>query len=478
MTATVLVTGGTGVVGRPLVRGLVEAGEHVTILCRGKSFSELAEQKVIDQLQGDVSLPKLGLSNHDYLRLTRSVKKIFHLAARTDFKGSSVSDYEAVNIGGVANIHRLAVQSGAHLHHVSTAFVCGNRPGIFYEHELECGSGFHNGYEKSKFLAEQYLRQEALKHATALTVYRPAIILERRPTETSVTSFGPFVFIDAVFRMLLSPAIQEQQGAAIRIAGKRDCHLPFIFDDDVARALLQISVTPKIKGKTFHLVCRHAFANSLLEDIFNKAFGRRVATLVEPQQFQNIPQSRVERIIAKKTAMYAPYLDLTVNFDRQQLDRIMGKEFCHFIDAEELLHAFGIFLARKQKAGRQPLAESDSDQIDSYFRDFLPTIIGQQLIANLISLSCTFWIEVDNCHCRSLNIRQGRLESIGSGKDGNFGYIIRPETFLQVVSGQLAPQQCFFNGDISIEGSTMEALKTAAALEEFFRYRPYRAASQ
>jgi len=40
----------------------------------------------------------------------------------------------------------------------------------------------------------------------------------------------------------------------------------------------------------------------------------------------------------------------------------------------------------------------------------------------------------------------------------------------------LPPQQGFFQGDIRLEGNTIEALRTATALEEFFHIYPFTAA--
>ncbi len=475
MAATILVTGGTGVVGRPLVRGLAATGKRVIVLSRQLLACEKATApEGVEYLQGDVSLPLLGLKESQYQGLCQSLQMVFHLAARTDFKGSDVADYESVNINGVKNVHALAQKAGAHLHHVSTAFVCGSHPGIFNEDDLDCGQQFRNGYEESKFRGECYLQERISAGYTAVTIYRPSIILERRPSPDSVNSFGPFIFMDAVFRLLLTAKMQDDKGAAIRINGQRSCHLPFIFDNDVVAALLQISQAPKIAGKTFHIVCHTPCANGLLEDVFNQAFGRKVAEFVGQEPFDAIPPSQPERILAKKTAMYAPYLDLTMLFDRRHLDGVMGEDFCRAVAAEELLHAFSLFLAckREDKVGRHIVGQERRD-IDGYFEQFLPGIIGQQLIANLASLSCTFWLEVEGSPRRSLLIEKGCLAGIGGDGVGTFGYRVRPEVFLQVVSGRLSPQRGFFEGDIAMEGNTMEALRTATALEEFFLRRPY-----
>jgi nucleoside-diphosphate-sugar epimerase len=476
-TGHILVTGGTGIVGRPLVTALVAAGHRVTVLSRKTPKKGEAASPALTHVAGDVSLPRLGLDADTYQHLCDSVETIFHLAARTDFKGASVAEYAAVNVNGVQNIHALAGAAGAHLHHVSTAFVCGDHPGTFHEDDLDCGQGFRNGYEESKFQGELYLRARMAGPETAppITIHRPGIILERHPSQTSINTFGPFIFLDGVFRILLAARRKAQGDSTIRLRGDARCSLPFIFDDDVVGALLRIASSPDINGRTFHLVSSQPCPNSMLEEVFNAAFGRRAAQLVDGSSFTTNPPSPAERIMARKTAIYDPYLDLTVQFDRARLEGIMGGAWRPAISEEELLAAFTLFLASKSEEdiSRVLVSSARRRAIEDYFTGFLTTFFNRQLIAGLASLSCRFWLEIPGCAHHTLEISQGQLVSITPGHQGAFGYRVNPATFLRVIKGKLSPQQGFFQGDISMEGNAMEALRTATALEEFFQTWPY-----
>lgn len=473
----ILVTGGTGIVGRPLVAALRAAGNQVIILSRKAPKKQGPVNHAFTHLTGDVSLPRLGLDADTYQNLCDSVESIFHLAARTDFKGASVAEYEAVNINGVKNIYALAEEAGAHLHHISTAFVCGDHSDVFSEDDLDCGQGFRNGYEESKFLGEQYLRARMAQQKTppAVTIYRPGIILERQPSQESINTFGPFIFLDGVFRILLAARRKNQGETTIRIRGNAGCSLPFIFDDDVVEAILRIASSPGIHDRTFHLVSSQPCPNKMLEEVFNAAFGREAARLIDAPSFNQRPASPAEKIMARKTAMYDPYLDLKTQFDRTHLEEIMGSTWRPAITEDELLAAFTLFLAsKKEEDANQVLVPAATRQaIEEYFEKFLPAFFNQQLIAGLASLSCRFWLDIPGCTQHTLEINQGRLVSLSSEHQGAFGYRVQPSTFLRVISGKLSPQQGFFQGDISMEGNTMEALRTATALEEFFRTWPY-----
>jgi nucleoside-diphosphate-sugar epimerase len=478
----VLVTGGTGVVGRPLVAALCAMGKEVIALSRKvPKNGEPLMHPACTHLQGDVSQPLLGLTPAAYSELAASVTTIFHLAARTDFKGGTLADYQPINIDGVRHTYALAKESGAHLHHVSTAFVRGTYGGLFHEHELDCGQGFRNSYEESKFRGEQFLREQLAMQTSGkgpmVTVYRPGIILERHPSQASVNTFGPFIFLDGVFRVLLAAHRRKEHDNTLRVRGSITGSLPFIFDDDVVEAILRIATGPTIHSKTFHLVSTQPCPNRMLEEVFNAAFGRRAACLADAEAFASDSPTPAEKIIARKTVIYDAYMDLNLQFDRRQLDTIMGNDWRPALSTNELLAAFSFYLAGKKEEERMMvLSPPEMYRIEAYFDTFLLDFIGRQLIAGLASLSCRFWLEIAQCTSRTLEIDRGRLVGIAAGHDGAFGYRVQPETFLQVVAGRLPPQQGFFQGDISLEGNTMEALRTATALEEFFRTYPYNAA--
>ncbi len=474
----ILVSGGTGITGRPLVAALLDMGKEVTVLSRKPPKNKLmCNHPAYTFLRGDVALPMLGLAPEVYQNLAARVDTIFHLAARTDFKGGSLEEYREINIDGVRHILALAQTSGAHLHHVSTAFVRGDYAGVFNEDELQLGQGVPNGYEASKFEGEAYLRAQMAEqggNGPSVTIYRPGIILERRPSQDSVNTFGPFIFLDGIFRILLAVQRRGGEEEVVRVRGRADGSLPFIFDDDVVEGIVRIAQQEGLHGRTFHLVSKTPCANRMLEEVFNTAFGRTTACFADAESFAQHPPLVAEKLLARKTAIYDPYLDLDLHFDRRYTESILGSDWRPALSEEELLSAFSTYLAgKKQEERAVVLPPNDAALIHEYFDLFLPQFLNRQLLAGLKSLSCRFWLEVAPLTQKSLEIKQGCLVSIDSGHEGSFGYHVQPAIFLQVVTGRLPPQQGFFQGEISLEGNTMEALRTATALEEFFRTYPF-----
>lgn len=470
---TILITGATGLVGSALTRILQNDGYNPILLARHPLAAHKAASLGVDPtnfVQGDICKPLLGLTPSAYKKLAERIDTIFHLAARVDFKGRTLDDYRKTNVEGTHTIIQLVRDSGAILHYTGTAFISGTSES-FTEEQFNVNQHFRNGYEESKFLAENAVRNFMANHPGQANIYRLAIILGRDAASSQATAFGPFFFMDAVFRMLLANSKDPDQ-TPLRILGDPDGHLPMLFADKTAEALVALSKNTPY-GRTYHLVPQEALANSTLEDLFNQAFGRKVVEWSSANNFARKPASRPEKILAKKTAVYASYLALQVAYDRKNLESVLGQDSLPCPGEDEFLSAFADFLAAKNTT-TSPSTSPQHDQIDAYFDTFLLQFHGRQLLENLVSLNADFWIEIDNKKTWSLQIINGRLLSISKGSQvGRFGYRTNTNTYLQVVRAQISPQEGFFRGAIKLAGNSKEALRTASALEEFFSKFPY-----
>ncbi len=463
---TILVTGGSGIVGQPLIRLLVSQGNDVIALCRNPKADS---NENVRWLAGDVSKSKLGQSAAIWKNLCDKVDTIFHLAARTDFKGKSLQEYGRVNIDGVRHVKELALSANAWLHHVSTAFVCGEWEGEFSEKQLQSGQSFHNFYEESKAHGEAVLREEP---TPKYTVYRPSIILERTPTTASTSVFGPLVFLDGVFRLCLGSVKRNQDLTTIRVAGNARAHLPFVFDDEVAEALASLAQNHAVHKKIYHLVPDKALGNSILEQVFNQAFSRKAVAWVDADILATCELSTAEKILSKKTKMYTPYLNLTTIFLRENLENALGREVLPAVTEEALLTTFASFLANKQEL-QKVVSYDEKFHLDSYFKHFLAKHTGKPLIKNLASLSACFHVEIKGYTTWQISIEKGVLTAIKEGCSGDFGYSTDGKSFLDIASGKISPQKGFFQGTIQLKANPKEALRTATALEEFFHEYPY-----
>lgn len=134
----VLITGGAGFIGTHLARHLLRVGCEVSVL---DSFSPQVHGKVRDlppDLAGDVTLHRTDIRNSDLLQhALRGQNVVVHLAAETGTGQSmyEVNRYEAVNIGGTANLMHLLVNDSSRT--VSKLIVASSRA-VYGEGRYHC----------------------------------------------------------------------------------------------------------------------------------------------------------------------------------------------------------------------------------------------------------------------------------------------------------------------------------------------------
>jgi len=145
----VLITGGTGFLGKALTKTFLEKSHRVYSLSRHPP----APAENLVPLQGDILLPDLGLEN-----VPQDIDAIIHSAALLSFKPSDKDSLYATNCLGTRNVIQWMKKHGIRrLYHVSTAYLFGQ-----------------NHYEISKKMAEDVVQgQTEIK----TTILRPSIII-------------------------------------------------------------------------------------------------------------------------------------------------------------------------------------------------------------------------------------------------------------------------------------------------------------
>ena len=114
MPGTVLLTGATGTLGSQLLRRLLDAGERVVCVVRGRDQAE-AERRIrrivapssrLQILCGDIKQRHCGLSPRDTERLRGRIDTVVHCAASIDFHDAEAAT--ATNVEGVRHMLELA----------------------------------------------------------------------------------------------------------------------------------------------------------------------------------------------------------------------------------------------------------------------------------------------------------------------------------------------------------------------------------
>lgn len=152
----IAVTGGTGVVGRALLKHLVGEGYAVRALARSGEAREELESLGVNPVPGDLlDAASLG-------ELVDGCTWVFNVAGVNELCVRSPLVMERVNIDGVRNIVRACRQAGVErLVHTSSAVTLGEERGEV-GHEGSAHRGwFLSHYERTKYLGERVLFEES-----------------------------------------------------------------------------------------------------------------------------------------------------------------------------------------------------------------------------------------------------------------------------------------------------------------------------
>ncbi|HWM91879.1 MAG TPA: NAD-dependent epimerase/dehydratase family protein [Thermoanaerobaculia bacterium] len=158
---TVLVTGASGFLGRPLVRALLDAGRHVVALSRNPAALADLRHPALRITPGDFRDPA------SYSPGLAPGISVFHLAAARNHPHVRAREMEEVNVRATAELARRSLEAGVgRFVHVSTALIHGPADG---------GGVPFGAYAESKARAVQEIRRLADEGLQAVIV-SPAIV--------------------------------------------------------------------------------------------------------------------------------------------------------------------------------------------------------------------------------------------------------------------------------------------------------------
>ncbi|MEM1346983.1 MAG: SDR family oxidoreductase [Myxococcota bacterium] len=212
----VLMTGFPGFLSARLVAELVEQGEvgelWLLVLPRMRTAAEAKlhglEREVSGLkgrwrvVEGDITLPGLGMSPGDAQDVRAHVERMWHLAAIYDLAVEDRTAYR-VNVTGTINVLDVCAQCERleRLVYVSTCYVSGDREGRVLERELDAGQGFKNHYEETKFWAEVEVQRRVAKLGLRAVILRPGIVVGDSSTGRTDKYDGPYYVFQLLRRL-------------------------------------------------------------------------------------------------------------------------------------------------------------------------------------------------------------------------------------------------------------------------------------
>ena len=150
------VTGGSGVVGRGLVRHLVEEGHEVSALARTPASATELTSLGASPVEGDVIDPP-GLA-----QLVEGKDWVFHVAGINELCSPDPDEMDLVNIQGTRNVMEACRLAGVgRMIHTSSAAAIGEAHGTVGSEASRHRGSYLSRYERSKHLSEQLVLEEA-----------------------------------------------------------------------------------------------------------------------------------------------------------------------------------------------------------------------------------------------------------------------------------------------------------------------------
>ena len=175
-TASVFVTGGSGYIGRNLLRALVAKGAQVRALARSEGSAKVVADLGAEPVAGDLMNREAlgaGMAGVDYL---------IHAAADTDHGLDSASQDEA-NLEGSRNVYSAARSCGVRraLHLSTEAVLLTGKPLVNADESTPIPERHAGGYSRTKAASERIALSES-RDGLEVVVIRPRFVWGRDDT--------------------------------------------------------------------------------------------------------------------------------------------------------------------------------------------------------------------------------------------------------------------------------------------------------
>jgi uncharacterized protein YbjT (DUF2867 family) len=217
----VTVFGGTGYVGGYLIDELLDKGHHPVLLVRPGSHHKVRHHERCTLVDGDITSPdtiRTALAGTDAV--------IYNIGILREFPSSGVT-YEALHFEGARRAMDVAEEVGVH------RFLLMSANGVKAD---------GTGYQRTKYMAEQYLKTTALDW----TVFRPSVLFGE---PRGRMEFATQMYRDIVRSPLPAPLFYE--GFLPFNAG--EFRMSPVYVKDVAAVFVQALDMPETAGQVFPL---------------------------------------------------------------------------------------------------------------------------------------------------------------------------------------------------------------------------------
>ncbi|MBA1429379.1 MULTISPECIES: alpha/beta fold hydrolase [Pseudomonas fluorescens group] len=328
------VTGGTGFLGSHFIYRHLLTGEFdVTCLVRGRDDNECRHRirdavlsagqhypatetrRYFDGLKArraDITQPMAGMDIAQARALASEQAVFLHFASSLNFEEKNRDIIYEHNINGLNHAFDAARALGCKtFFYISTAYTAGVGSGEVQEclHE---STEFNNYYEETKCAAEHLIDRLCTASGIELVIIRPSIVIGPQDTKTAGGSTtGLYGFLREVNRLKRAMRNTEQ---TVRLSGKPHARVNLVPVDQVCQDIMRVydNLSNCPRG-IFHATSSTNIEVRVLLDIISRAIELG-GLQIDESGLEN--PSAIEKLLARKTVFYNPYIHNTKTFLR------------------------------------------------------------------------------------------------------------------------------------------------------------------
>ena len=167
----IFITGGTGLIGKRVLRKLVARGDEVYALARSEHSAEAVEALGAHAVRGDlhtVAALRAGMQGCDV---------VFHIAAWYALGANDPGKMAAINVGGTLNVLRTAHEVGVpKIVYTSSIAVFGDTHGAIADEDFYQGPPFLTDYDRTKWRAHYEVALPLIADGVPIVIVQPGAV--------------------------------------------------------------------------------------------------------------------------------------------------------------------------------------------------------------------------------------------------------------------------------------------------------------
>lgn len=222
---TVVLTGVSGLLGSSLLKGLLAQPSIKKVICIATrrlgerlQLNELPQSPRIEYFEGDLTQPRLGLSEQDALDIFSRADVVIHNGADTSHL-KFYPEIKAANFHSTKDLARYCTARKIPIHYLSTVGVA-----LFGDFEFfpESSVAAHkpptdgsHGYIAAKWASERLLEQLQQQHGVKVWIHRPSTIIREGAAATNAAAQIDWMnaLVDYMRKTRAVPLLNNLKGA-------------------------------------------------------------------------------------------------------------------------------------------------------------------------------------------------------------------------------------------------------------------------